>query len=477
MNNIKKPVLNDAGIERSVLSGILNHGYECLLEVSEILNHSDFYHKINRKIFSILQHMVNQNSTKTFDIPSIIATSKTIIGDNIIDGNKEYEFLEALFEEKISFENTLQLSTCVYKLSLARKAYLLFYNANKKILELKGNENINDIISIIEDPVFEFTGSLVGQENGLVSIGQDFQSSIKALSEDPKDIVGLPSGLPRWDKMIGGGLRPASVNVIGSRMKGGKSFICLNIARNVAENKIPVLYLDTELTRELQMHRLISLISGVELTSIESGQFSKNKETSDLVWSCQKIIEEMPITHHWIAGQSISSVLSGVRRWLTKNVGFNNSGKANPCLVVYDYIKLMDASDIKHNMAEFQLIGFLMTNLHNFATKWGIPILATVQLNRDGVTQEGGHVASMSDRIGWFCTSFSILKNKSQEELNEDPPANGRKKLLVTETRFGPGMVEGEYINIQSNLSVSKLSEGKLFSQNISEKTLKNKKI
>jgi len=34
------------------------------------------------------------------------------------------------------------------------------------------------------------------------------------------------------------------------------SFICINIARNMAENGIPVLYLDTELTSDTQLHRL-----------------------------------------------------------------------------------------------------------------------------------------------------------------------------------------------------------------------------
>jgi hypothetical protein len=124
----------------------------------------------------------------------------------------------------------------------------------------------------------------------------------------------------------------------------------------------------------------------------------------------------------------------------------------------------MDNSAFKNNLQEYQLLGFLITALHNFAIKFKLPVLATVQLNRDGVEREGAEVVSGSDRIVWLCSNFTILKKKIQTELNEDGPANGTKKLVVTDTRFGSGMESGEYINIIDNLSVGKLSEGKPFS-------------
>jgi hypothetical protein len=136
----------------------------------------------------------------------------------------------------------------------------------------------------------------------------------------------------------------------------------------------------------------------------------------------------------------------------------------------------MDDNDLKHNLQETQLLGFLITKLHNFALKWKIPIFATVQLNRDGVDKEGGEVISASDRLLWLCSNFSILKDKTQEELAQDPPINGKKKLVVTDTRFGSGMDKGDYINIKDNLSIAKLEEGKTFSQYFAS-SLNNKKI
>ena len=166
--------------------------------------------------------------------------------------------------------------------------------------------------------------------------------------------------------------------------------------------------------------------------------------------------------------------MSIARRWLSKTVGFINSGAAKPCLIIYDYLKLMDDGGFKNNLQEYQLLGFLITALHNFAIKFNLPILATVQLNRDGVEKEGSEVISGSDRIVWLCSNFTILKKKIQTELNEDPPSNGTKKLVVTDTRFGSGMESGEYINVIDKLEIGKLSEGQPFSM-VMQATLGNK--
>jgi hypothetical protein len=166
--------------------------------------------------------------------------------------------------------------------------------------------------------------------------------------------------------------------------------------------------------------------------------------------------------------------MSIARRWLSKKVGFTHSGAAKPCLIIYDYLKLMDDGGLKKGLQEYQLLGFLVTALHNFAVKFKLPVLATVQLNRDGIEKEGSEVVSGSDRIAWLCSNFTILKKKTQTELNEDPPINGTKKLVVTDTRFGAGMESGEYINVVEKLEVGKFIEGQTFSA-VVKSSLENK--
>ena len=95
-------------------------------------------------------------------------------------------------------------------------------------------------------------------------------------------------------------------------------------------------------------------------------------------------------------------------------------GTAKDCVIVYDYLKLMDSQGISQDLKEYQVLGFMMTSLHNFAVRYKVPILGFIQLNRDGITKETTDTASGSDRIIWLCSNFSIFKRKSDEEIADD---------------------------------------------------------
>jgi len=465
MNKQEASILNDSGCERSVLSAILNHGADLLIDIEEILDTKDFYWSINRTIFSIIKHLVHEKNLSKFDGPTITANAKTF-NYNKFDGNsKESEYLEALFANTPTYNNAKSIAVQVYKLSLARQSIGCANGIIEDLKQITGQEKIDEIIGKLEDPIFEFTSQLNSEDKGLVLVHNDLEERLKALADDPKDLVGLPTGFQNWDTCIGGGFRRSCVNVIGARAKVGKSNMCLNIAKNMATLGIPVLYLDTEMSKEAQQDRLISLVTGIKLENVETGKFSTIDEENKIMLSKIEEIKKLPITHVNIAGQSIEQSLSLARRWLIKNVGFLDSGLAKPALCIYDYLKLMNADNLRHNLQETQLLGFLVTALHNFAVKWSIPVLASVQLNREGIDREGAEVISGSDRILWLCSSFTILKKKSQEELIEDGPNKGTMKLVVTDTRYGGGHASGDYINLIVDFSRSSIREGKMLSQ------------
>ena len=63
-------------------------------------------------------------------------------------------------------------------------------------------------------------------------------------------------------------------------------------------------------------------------------------------------------------------------------------------------------------------------------------------------TKESTDVVSGSDRLVWLCSSFSIFKKKSDEEIAEDQGENGNRKLVPVVTRHGAGLDDYDYINI-----------------------------
>ena len=60
--------------------------------------------------------------------------------------------------------------------------------------------------------------------------------------------------------------------------------------------------------------------------------------------------------------------LSIIRRWLAREVGINDQGKANNCVIIYDYLKIMDSAEIKGDMKEYQVLGISHEFLAQFCS-------------------------------------------------------------------------------------------------------------
>jgi replicative DNA helicase len=239
----------------------------------------------------------------------------------------------------------------------------------------------------------------------------------------------------------------------------GKTTAAINIATNIARQKIPVLFLDTEMKGEDHKNKGLSIFSfdskyQIPINKIETGHFDP-KKAKDVI----KEYSELPYYFNSIGGMPFEEQLSVMRRWIAKEVGINDNGKAKDCVIIYDYLKLMDDADIKGDMKEFQVLGFRMTALHNFSLKYDIPILCFIQLNRDGITKESTDTASGSDRIIWLCSNFSILKVKSDEEIAKDGSEYGNRKLVPVIARHGEGLELGDYINVDLQGRFAKMIE------------------
>ena len=120
----------------------------------------------------------------------------------------------------------------------------------------------------------------------------------------------------------------------------------------------------------------------------------------------------------------------------------------------------MGSEGISSSMQEYQVLGFQITQLHNFMVKYDVPCLSFVQLNRDGITKESTDVVSGSDRLIWLCTSFSIFKMKSEEEIAEDRVENGNRKLVPVVSRHGEGLDDGDYVSMKMFGKIGRLQEG-----------------
>lgn len=451
----------DLTCERIVIGALLQYGNTALSHIDDIIDKSDFFDTKNQCIYACLKYVIEETDTPSVTVDAVLTTAKILNLTEIIS-KEDIEFLKLCKQQLVNLAELSQYIKQIKFWNLTRNLSSKCKNISSYLTTLTGKETISEIISKAEEEIFGFIPDIISDDNNIINISEFTKQYAEFLANHPVDIAGLPTGFPKYDAIIGGGYRRGTVNVIGARSGVGKSFICLNIAKHLVEQGVPVLYLDTELNKEIQSSRWLALISKLDINIIETGKFKQNQHHNHRIDEALENTKGYPFYHINIAGKSIDECKSLIRRWIHRYVNKDENGQTNDCLIILDYLKTMDLKDLGH-FSEHQYLGDFMTKLHNFAVKHSLPILTTVQLNRDGISKDSSDIISGSDRIYWLCSSLAILKPKTPEDIAAgDVKTHGELKLIVIKSRFGPGMNEtNEYINIKSNLSQSLLVEGK----------------
>ena len=464
--------LSNPVAERAVLAGLIQHGSDAFIDINGTISDGSFTVEENQIVWSCLKKLFE--NSETVDLPTLYGAAKAINLDSVFMERVPKDYYKRLSAINIELSNVKHQALTLCKFDIAREVYLTASQIQRNISEITGDETISQLISIGETPFFDFSANLNNQaENAPVHIGDEIDEYIQHLIDNPCEMMGISTGFPRFDKAIGGGLRRGNVDLIGARAKAGKSLFADSVALHVAGSLgIPVLMLDTEMSKEDHVHRLLGNITDVPINDISTGKFGKSKGLQERVRQGVETLKSIPYKYVTIAGMDFDETLAVMRRWKEREVGKDENGKTKPCLIIYDYLKLTSSSQV-NNMKEFEALGYQMQSLVNFAIKENVPCLSFVQLNRDGLTRESEDVISGSDRLSWFCSSLTLFKKKSDEELAEDAGASGNRKLIPLIARHGGGLSDDfDYINMTLNGDFGRIDEG--FTK--SEYILANKK-
>lgn len=484
MTDTDQDYLRDVSSERGVLAGVFAFGGDAYTDVADLITTKTLTDPSNKALWACVEHVYRDDPRAKIDYPTILSASRALGFGGLFDTNSdEIAHVRSLMNFPVQLENVRKYAGVLKKLEFARDALGVVDGVRANILGVTGHEPIEKIIADIEGPILDIASLLTKSGTGPEAIGLGLEEYIDYLANNVRDVVGIPSGFRQYDRAIGGGFRPGTVNCIGARPKVGKTLLGMNIGYRVASGVgyekisiwddhgrtdsppagVPVLYLDTEMTREDQWIRMLALVSGVTIEDIETGKFAANAHKKAKVDAAAKEMARIPFEFLSIAGQPFEETLAVMRRWVTKSVGTSEDGTAKPCLIIFDYLKLMSSESMESKqLAEFQVLGFMMTQLHNFAVKFKVPILTFVQLNRDGINVEDTSAVSQSDRIIWLCSNFSIYKKKSDEELAEQAGSSRvyNRKLVPIVARHGAGLDDGDYINVMSHGEVARIVEG-----------------
>lgn len=462
MNNDKQCNFTNLHAETGTLCALFKYGKLFYYEVDRIVTEECFNLDIHKIIWRSVKELL-KNDDSEIDLFTVEATIDKLGLNNFLAKDNNYDYFQALSKEKIEKANGVQFAKQIRKLNIAKQKHDKLVEAQDKYKKVDGTESIQEILSIAENAAFD--NEIVEEDIKPKLMGDGLGMYIKELMDAELPQLGLSTGFPLYDAAIGGA-RKGNVQCIAARMKIGKSILAKEIGYYVSKNGIPVLNVDTEMSRQQHMLRLTGSISGVKIREIETGKFKYEKDKVDKVRNAVAEINSLPFYHKNVAGFDWDGQISVMKNWLMQIVGLNNDGTASqPCLIILDYLKLMNNEGITKNLREHEMLGYMSIGLHNLSMKYNIPIITFAQLNRDGISKEDTSIVGDSDRIARYVSSLAVFKDKTYDEILADGlTEGGNKKMIVLAARDGPGS-EGNYINFILNKDICKISELKTNTQ------------
>ena len=146
--------LSDVGAERAVLAGLFNFGIDAYVEVNDLIDHGSFGNQSNQIIYKCIEKVLQSDAV--VDVPALLAAAKQLNFSDQINTESELQYIRSLMDFPVKKDNVLYFAAQIKKYEFARNAKRIAKRIEKNIDDIKGDESIDDIISLVESPLMDF---------------------------------------------------------------------------------------------------------------------------------------------------------------------------------------------------------------------------------------------------------------------------------------------------------------------------------
>ena len=200
-------------------------------------------------------------------------------------------------------------------------------------------------------------------------------------------ITRILSGLYDLDALTGG-LYKGELTVIAGRPSMGKSAVALWMALSMTRKGIPVAFFSVEMSKEQNVIRLLSMISGIDADRLRF----KGTLASDRIRLEQALqeLERLPITLEYCGSDTIDDIRA-------KAQSLHKQGKLGALYI--DYLNLINIVVSKNQLQETTdlALGSIARKTKLMAEEMEIPVILLAQLNREVDRRQGLHFPVLSD--------------------------------------------------------------------------------
>ena len=297
-------------------------------------------------------------------------------------------------------------------------------------LGYREEEEVEDLLDEAEKKLFAVSSKSLTKN--FLDVGGTLDAAIERItSQQDGSLRGHKTGYLDLDNMLGG-FQKSDLIIVAARPSVGKTALAINLAYNIAKQKIPVGVFSMEMSIDQVVDRFIALASGVSLWEMRTGKLSQEQdELLRVTMACDEL-KNFPLYIDDSPSPNILQMRTMARR-LQAEHGLG--------LIIVDYLQLM--SGRRNYDSPVQMVTEISRGLKGLAKELNIPIIALSQLSR--AIEERGGKPKLSDlrdsgsiEQDADLVMFIHREDKSKAHSQFDASHANVADLIIAKHRNGP---------------------------------------
>ena len=371
--------------EQALIGSILVNN-DIIDEISNIVNHENFYDPLHSKIYNLIENLHNKGM-----IANPITLKNSFENDAALSEIGGTEYLVKLTRFSSSVKQSIDYAKIVHEKFVKRELVQISETLSDEAVDETIDKTGENIIQDTEKSLFDLAERGTFRQSFLKfnqALDQTIEMATNAMKSD-HGIVGVPTGLNDLDERLGG-LHRSDLVIIAGRPSMGKTALATNIGYYAAKKilddnkKSSIAFFSLEMSSEQLSTRILSEQSRIKSNDIRRGkvteeEFNRLIETSRNIHDLPLYIDETPAI-------TISTLSNRARR-IKRLFGLD--------LIIVDYIQLMTTSSKRYD-GRVQEISEITQGLKALAKELSVPVLALSQLSR-AVEQRDDKKPQLSD--------------------------------------------------------------------------------
>ena len=387
INNFKQENRLPSNIEaEQALIGSVLVNNDIIDEISNIVNHKNFYDPLHSKIYNLIENLHNKGM-----IANPITLKNSFENDAALSEIGGTEYLVKLTRFSSSVKQSIDYAKIIHEKFVKRELVQISETLSDEAVDETIDKTGENIIQDTEKSLFDLAERGTFHQSFLKfnqALDQTIEMATNAMKSD-YGIVGVPTGLNDLDERLGG-LHRSDLVIIAGRPSMGKTALATNIGYYAAKKilddnkKSSIAFFSLEMSSEQLSTRILSEQSRIKSNDIRRGkvteeEFNRLIETSRNIHDLPLYIDETPAI-------TISTLSNRARR-IKRLFGLD--------LIIVDYIQLMTTSSKRYD-GRVQEISEITQGLKALAKELSVPVLALSQLSR-AVEQRDDKKPQLSD--------------------------------------------------------------------------------